>query len=75
MDAQVQRVPLEESVGRISAEFVYLYPPGIPLLVPGEVMTGQILKNVRRYIEQGLDLQGPSDLTNNSLLVVCREAE
>lgn len=75
MDAQVQRVSLEESVGRISAEFVYLYPPGIPLLVPGEVMTGQILKNMRRYIEQGLDLQGPSDLTNNSLLVVRREAE
>jgi len=42
-------VPMEESVGRLSSEIVTVYPPGIPLLVPGEVITDEgvsYLKNV-----------------------------
>ena len=70
VDARRGRCLLEESIGKISAEFVYLYPPGIPILVPGEQITGQFVRNVRRYMEQGLDLQGLSDYTNKTICVV-----
>ena len=73
MDALTERIPLEESIGRVSAEFAYLYPPGIPLLVPGEQITGLLIKNMRRYVEQGFDLQGLSDVTNGSVLIVANE--
>lgn len=73
MDALTERVPLEEGIGRISAEFAYLYPPGIPLIVPGEQITGLFVKNMRRYLEQGFDFQGLSDTSDRSILVLTNE--
>ena len=70
MEAPAEAYPLEKSIGKISAEFAYLYPPGIPILVPGEQITGLFIRNVRRYKEQGLDLQGLRDYTNESVYVV-----
>ncbi|MDO4307960.1 MAG: aminotransferase class I/II-fold pyridoxal phosphate-dependent enzyme [Eubacteriales bacterium] len=70
MESPLKRCPLEESIGKISAEFVYLYPPGIPILVPGEQITGQFVRNVRRYMEQGLDVQGLSDYSNKTICIV-----
>ena len=46
MEAQAQFCLLEESIGKISAEFVYLYPPGIPIIVPGEQITGLFVRNL-----------------------------
>ena len=69
-EAPVKRCPIEESIGKISAEFVYLYPPGIPIIVPGEQITGHFVRNMRRYMEQGLDLQGLSDYTNQTICIV-----
>ncbi len=43
---------------RIAAGFVVLYPPGIPILVPGEKITGEILGRIRQYITHGLTVQG-----------------
>jgi arginine/lysine/ornithine decarboxylase len=70
MDAQSTECPLEQCEGKISAEFVYLYPPGIPILAPGEQITGHFPKNVRRYMEQGLELQGLCDYTNKTIRIV-----
>lgn len=70
LEAPVKRGALEESVGKTSAEFVYLYPPGIPILVPGEQITGHFVRNVRRYMEQGLELQGLSDYTGKTICTV-----
>ena len=53
-----EEVPLEESVGRISAEFVNLYPPGIPILVPGEVISDATLTRIREYLRTELKVQG-----------------
>lgn len=69
MEMPVKKCVLNESIGKISAEFVYLYPPGIPILVPGELITGQFVRNVRRYMEYGLRLQGLSDYTNETIYV------
>ena len=73
MDAENERYPLAECIGRTSAEFAYLYPPGIPLIVPGEQISGHFVKNVRRYLEQGFEVQGLSDLTSETVCVVKNE--
>ena len=54
-------------------EFAYLYPPGIPLIVPGEQISGHFVKNVRRYLEQGFEVQGLSDQTSETVCVVKNE--
>ena len=74
MDAPCISLPLEESIGRISSEFVYLYPPGIPILTPGEQITGQIVENMRRYRNQGLELQGMADFAGGEIRVVAQGA-
>ncbi|GAE28016.1 arginine decarboxylase [Halalkalibacter wakoensis JCM 9140] len=48
--AETEIVPLEESAGRIIAEFIMVYPPGIPILIPGEIITEENLS----YIEENL---------------------
>ena len=70
MESESEIRKLEESVGRISAEFGYLYPPGIPLIVPGEQITGQFIRNMRIYMEEGLYLQGLEDYTNHTIRVI-----
>lgn len=70
MEAESVSCPIGESVGKISAEFAYLYPPGIPIIVPGEQITGLFIRNVRRYMEQGLNLQGLCDNTNTAIRTV-----
>ena len=75
MDAPSQICLLEESVGKTAAEFVYIYPPGIPIIVPGEQITGLFTRNVRRYMEQGLNLHGLCGEKNETISVVKEQAE
>lgn len=44
--------------GKISAEYVYLYPPGVPVLAPGEVITTEIIKLLESYEDCGLEICG-----------------
>ena len=73
METPDEVCPLEESIGRISSEFAYLYPPGIPLIVPGEQITGQFVKNMRIYMNKGLYLQGLEDHSNRTIRVVTKK--
>lgn len=57
-DRETKMISLEESVGRPIGEFVNLYPPGVPLLVPGEPMTERLCREIRNALEQGLQVQG-----------------
>lgn len=57
-DGEREEIPLEESGGRLAGEFVNLYPPGIPLLVPGERITGELSRRIRAWLRQGLTVQG-----------------
>lgn len=47
------RVPLKEAVGRVSKESIMIYPPGIPLIVPGEVFTNDLVKRIETYKKTG----------------------
>ena len=75
MECPVQQCFLKESIGKISAEFVYLYPPGIPIIVPGEQITGLFLRDVRRYMEQGLNIHGLCGEENELISVVKEQTE
>lgn len=57
-DLRTESVPLEESAGRHGGEFICLYPPGCPLLVPGEEITEEMCRLVQEYREEGLSVQG-----------------
>lgn len=57
-DMETKMISLEESVGMPIGEFVNLYPPGVPLLVPGEPMTERLCRDIRNAMEQGLQVQG-----------------
>ena len=62
--------PLVESVGEISAEFLLAYPPGIPVLCPGEIITDEIIEYIRILKETGLDVQGTEDRGVNFIKVI-----
>lgn len=55
-----REVALEQAQGKISGDFVNIYPPGIPLLVPGEVIDEEVIEQIRYSLELGLNVQGVS---------------
>jgi arginine decarboxylase len=59
--AETELVAFEQSAGRIIAEFVMVYPPGIPIFIPGEIITHDNLVYTRKNIEAGLPVQGAED--------------
>ncbi|WP_100330775.1 aminotransferase class I/II-fold pyridoxal phosphate-dependent enzyme [Bacillus xiapuensis] len=68
--ADTEIVPFSESAGRISAEFVMVYPPGIPIFIPGEIITKDNLTYIRKNWDAGLPVQGPEDFELNYLRVI-----
>lgn len=56
-----EEIALEDAAGRITADFVNLYPPGIPLVVPGEVIDGAVIRKLKESLQLGLTVQGISE--------------
>lgn len=65
-----ESVELEHSEGRVSAESVYLYPPGIPLVVPGEKIEKALIAAVKKYQSMGFEIQGIKDYSGKMIDVV-----
>lgn len=61
LESPGESILLEQSEGRVCREFVYLYPPGIPMLVPGEIITREALDRIRRFLKEGYSVQGMAD--------------
>ncbi|GGI97603.1 arginine decarboxylase [Alicyclobacillus cellulosilyticus] len=59
--APTEVVPLHASVGRIIAEMIMVYPPGIPILLPGEVVTQDNIDYIEENLRAGLPVQGTDD--------------
>ncbi len=59
--AQKESLPLKNAKGRICSEFVMCYPPGIPILAPGEEITDEIIQYILYAKEKGCSLTGPED--------------
>ncbi len=71
--ADKESLPLEETEGRICSEFVMCYPPGIPILAPGEEITADILEYIVYAREKGCSMTGPEDAGIRRLNVLKEE--
>lgn len=68
--ADKKMVPIRKSKGMVCGEFVMCYPPGIPILAPGERITNEIIEYILYAKEKGCSLQGPEDLECENLNVL-----
>ena len=66
----IDGVSIKEAVGRISAEYAYQYPPGIPLLVPGERIEEAILQRLVDQAQMGLQIQGLDSMDGSRIRVI-----
>ena len=73
MEEKMASVGLEDSAGCISGAFVYLYPPGIPIVAPGEWISRPILEVILEYRDKGLPVQGPADQSLRTIRVVQKD--
>ena len=73
MEEKMASVGLEDSAGCISGEFVYIYPPGIPIVAPGEWISRPILEVILDYRDKGLPVQGPADQSLRTIRVVQKD--
>ena len=63
-------VDLESAIGRISAASVIPYPPGIPLIVPGEMITRELYDHIIMTMENGLEIVGLMGYNKDKIVVV-----
>lgn len=68
--AKKESLPIRETAGRICSEFVMCYPPGIPILAPGELITDEIIDYVLYAKEKGCSMQGTEDAAVERLNVL-----
>ena len=60
--ADKESLPIGDTAGRVAGEFVMCYPPGIPILAPGELVTPDILRYIRYAKKKGCSMTGPEDM-------------
>ncbi|MDD6564468.1 MAG: aminotransferase class I/II-fold pyridoxal phosphate-dependent enzyme [Clostridiales bacterium] len=68
--ANKEQLELTKSLNRVCAEFVMCYPPGIPILAPGELITPEIIEYIAYAKEKGCTLLGTEDLETNLINVI-----
>ncbi|MBE5835827.1 MAG: aminotransferase class V-fold PLP-dependent enzyme [Butyrivibrio sp.] len=69
-DSDYDILKLDQATGACSADFINLYPPGIPLVVPGEIITQKLIDDLKRFIKQGMNVQGVLDINGCSSVKV-----
>jgi arginine/lysine/ornithine decarboxylase len=70
--APTEQVPATEAAGRVAAELVSPYPPGVPAIAPGEVITDEVLDYVRSGLEAGMLIPDAADPEMKTVRVVAR---
>lgn len=63
-------IPINESNGKVCAEFVMCYPPGIPILAPGEKITSEIINYINYAKEKGCFMTGTQDMKIENINVL-----
>lgn len=61
---------LSDSIGKVCAEYIYLYPPGIPMIVPGEKISKELIEVLEQCQQMGLHIQGMNDKQHQKIGVV-----
>ena len=70
LDLPYREVPFDEAVGKMAADYVYLYPPGIPLIVPGEIITEEFIRHIRECRERKMNVEGQGNLALGRIKIV-----
>jgi arginine decarboxylase len=70
--AAKETVSADNAIGRIAAEQITPYPPGIPVIVPGERITAELLEYLRSGLAAGMQLPDPADPSLQTMRVVGR---
>lgn len=73
--SETRLVTIDKAEGEISAEMVMAYPPGIPLICPGERFSREIIDYINILKKEQLNLQGTEDLTVTNIKVVRNPAQ
>lgn len=68
--AEKRSLPLDEAVGHVCSEFVMCYPPGIPILAPGELITPEIIEYIKYAKEKGCSMTGTEDINIEHLNII-----
>jgi lysine decarboxylase len=68
--SQKLSIPISESIGKVCGEFVMCYPPGIPILAPGEKITDDILNYISYAKEKGCFMTGTQDINIENINIV-----
>ena len=68
--AKKRSLPLDEAAGQVCSEFVMCYPPGIPILAPGELITSEIIEYIKYAKEKGCQMTGTEDINIERLNVL-----
>ncbi len=69
-DFDTKTLPLDQCENEVAAEYIYLYPPGIPIIVPGERISFELLVRLAEYQKEGLSLKGMADGTGQFMEVM-----
>jgi arginine/lysine/ornithine decarboxylase len=72
--APAEAVELDAALGRVAAEMIVPYPPGIPLLVPGELLTAAVIATLRQLLGAGCRMVGMADPTGASIRCLSGDA-
>ena len=68
--AVLKTVPLKDSVGEIAAEAIALYPPGVPLICPGEMITNEVIEVINKLRAESGSFHGPADPNLRRITIV-----
>jgi len=68
--SEMERLSLEESINRISGEFIMIYPPGIPIIAPGEVITEELYKYIELLKAENGTMSGLDDTEANYIYCI-----
>lgn len=63
-------VCLQDAADMVSREYIYLYPPGIPLVVPGEQITREVIEYLQKKKDAGLLVKGPANIDQNKIVCI-----
>lgn len=74
-DMDTEERELARCEGRTAGEFVCLYPPGIPILAPGEQMTRRLCGEIRQWVQDGFTVQGVEEKEGGIFIKVIRETK
>ena len=70
LNKDTEVIALEDAEGSVAGDYLYKYPPGIPLIVPGEIVSEEVIKEVEKSLESGLQIKGIKDKISSGIKVI-----